>query len=432
MTRNLETINLSEIESAGNVRRNVGSVRELAYSLDRVGLLNPVTVRANGSGWELVAGHRRVEAARSLGWDTIPAIVLDETEEPGDRLAVQLIENLQREDLSALEEADGIAELVDLVGSQKAAAEAIGRSQAHVSKRLKVRELSTDAREAIESGALSLEDAFELTKVDDPAGRKKALKSLLSGSSYELTRQLDQARRDKVDRKAARDVAKQDHRQNVEVVATPDKGTGWASLEGWNGLAVDQDAHEAEPCHRLVVGHNGWADEVTEVYYCADPDRHGPEGDSDNKVETTDRDAEIEKRRQRAEAERAAFAEEQAKRAADALRIAAGIQDRNAALKVLARWVLDFDDGTHASDLLSAFGVDLPEEPAKPFWEDQAAWKTYEAEISGIIDDLPVATLYRAAILRVLTQTTHGHYPEARTEPTAQAIANLLGFTPDK
>src|SRR5437016_1838889 len=75
---------------------------ELAASISRHGVLQPIVVSADGNGYELVAGHRRVLAARLAGRTTIPAVVRDEV---GDRLELALIENLQRTDLNAIEAA---------------------------------------------------------------------------------------------------------------------------------------------------------------------------------------------------------------------------------------------------------------------------------------------------------------------------------------
>lgn len=436
--RNLQTLKVSKIKSAGNVRRNLGDVRELSYSIDRVGILNPLTVRQNGDGFELIAGHRRLAAAEKLGLTEVPAYVLDDGEVAGDRVALQLIENLQREDLDALEEADALAELVELVGSQKAAAEAIGRSQAHVSKRLKVRQLPEKARQAIDSGELSLEDAFELTKIDTAAGVAKALNGLIgNGSKWELDRQLERTQKDRESRKAARDVAKQKHRQvlwlrkssnqDVEVVATPDVPPGWKSLEGWDGLPVDQDAHESEPCHRLVVGYQtAWAEAPSECYYCAEPERHDPDGESEVKTFTTSREREAEERHEAEARRRARLEAKAAAREAEATRIAGGVTDRNTALKVLARFVLD--QAEEPERYLAALGAkDLPEAPERPSWEDL---DNYTEALAEAIADQPVATLYRAAVLFVLTMTTHHHYDHLREEPTADAVRDLLGIAP--
>ena len=93
---------------------------ELAASISRHGVLQPIVVSADGEGYELVAGHRRVLAARLAGRTTIPAVVRDEV---GDRLELALIENLQRTDLNAIETARAyklLMETYDLTQEQVA------------------------------------------------------------------------------------------------------------------------------------------------------------------------------------------------------------------------------------------------------------------------------------------------------------------------
>jgi ParB family chromosome partitioning protein len=123
--------------SQRNPRRKLTGLAELAASVREHGLLQPVVVRALGDGYELMAGHRRVEAARQLGWATIPALVRPETADEGYILT--LVENLQREDLSPREEAQALEVLLrQRQWSTRQVASAIHRSQAFVSKRLRV------------------------------------------------------------------------------------------------------------------------------------------------------------------------------------------------------------------------------------------------------------------------------------------------------
>lgn len=123
--------------SPRNPRRATGDVTELAASLREHGLLQPVVVRPSGAGYELIAGHRRYAAAKLLGWTEIAAVVRDETEEQAEILT--LVENLQREDLTAKEEATALERLVRERGwTTRQVGEAIKRSHVYVSKRLRV------------------------------------------------------------------------------------------------------------------------------------------------------------------------------------------------------------------------------------------------------------------------------------------------------
>ena len=88
------------------------SIKELAETLDKDGLLQPIVVREDGDQYEIIAGERRYRAAKSLGWETIPAIVKNMDDDQAASLA--LIENLQREDLNPIDEEKAYTNLMKL------------------------------------------------------------------------------------------------------------------------------------------------------------------------------------------------------------------------------------------------------------------------------------------------------------------------------
>lgn len=123
--------------SPRNPRHHVEGIAELADSLRAHGLLQPVVVRRRGAAYELIAGHRRLEAAKVLGWTEIAAVVRDETDDQAYILT--LVENLQREDLTPKEEAAALEVLVRERGwSTRQVGEAVKRSAMYVSRRLRV------------------------------------------------------------------------------------------------------------------------------------------------------------------------------------------------------------------------------------------------------------------------------------------------------
>lgn len=432
-----ESIPIDKIDEISNIRESTGDTRSLAASIDAVGLLNPVTVTERAQGtYRLIAGHRRLAALQSLGWQTVPAyVVAFVTESREDVLAAQLVENLQREDLDPLEEAEGLAELVEILGTQSAAAKAIGRSPAHLSKRLKLRQLPDEGKSAVRSGRLSLEEAFELAKLPEKRAAKIA-EHFSAGNAHaprELADEVMALERDEVSRKAAKDVAGQKHRKDMTVVASPDAEESWQTLEGWNGLAVDQDLHESEPCHRLVVGYpNRWTAEIREEYYCADPERHGPDGDSDNKIVDTEAEQSAADKKRRREAEKAAAKrQEKAEQLTrEALEIASGL-NRNDAVKVLSRWILADMDYGRLSELLKVFGVKVPDQPETQPWEDVETWIEYEQALEEAAAGAPDSKLYRAAVLYVLSITTHSPQLYIRELPDSAPIAEILGIEVD-
>jgi ParB family transcriptional regulator, chromosome partitioning protein len=157
--------------SARNPRQHLDGIDELAASLAVHGLLQPIVVRRCGTGYQLVAGHRRYAAARQLGWADIPAVIRDETDE--NAYILTLVENLQREDLSPKEEAAALEVLVRERGwSTRQVGEAVKRSHMYVSKRLRVFEDAALAAPVL-SDKLPVSTAEELLRIDDAAARRE-------------------------------------------------------------------------------------------------------------------------------------------------------------------------------------------------------------------------------------------------------------------
>jgi ParB family chromosome partitioning protein len=159
--------------SGRNPRVNLPALDELADSLREHGLLQPIVVRRIAAGgYELIAGHRRLEAARTLGWAEISAVVRDDSQEQAYILT--LVENLQREDLSAREEAAALEVLVRERGwTTRQIGQAIKRSHMYVSRRLRVFEDPALAPLVLEH-KLAVSTAEELLRVPD-VGERKAL-----------------------------------------------------------------------------------------------------------------------------------------------------------------------------------------------------------------------------------------------------------------
>jgi ParB family transcriptional regulator, chromosome partitioning protein len=144
---------------------------DLAASIRENGLLQPIVVRPAGNRrgadrWELVAGERRWRAVTRLGWKQVPAVV----REVDDRtlLVLALVENLQRSELSAMEEAEGFQQLVSEFGlSQQQVAEAVGRDRSTVANTLRLLQLPASVRRLVEAGSLSAGHARALLGAPD-------------------------------------------------------------------------------------------------------------------------------------------------------------------------------------------------------------------------------------------------------------------------
>jgi ParB family transcriptional regulator, chromosome partitioning protein len=144
-----------------------GSLGALAASIREVGVLQPVVVRAKNGGYELVAGERRLRAAKLAGLATIPAVIRNTDDAEGLREA--LIENIHREDLGPIELAEAFQELLeDLGATQEQLAERLGMSRPHIANTLRLLNLPLDVQELVGEGKLSAGHARALLGLDDP------------------------------------------------------------------------------------------------------------------------------------------------------------------------------------------------------------------------------------------------------------------------
>nr|EES53877.1 MAG: ParB-like partition protein [Leptospirillum ferrodiazotrophum] len=150
------------------------TLQELADSISRHGVLEPVLVRPEGDDWILVCGERRVRAAGLAGLEQIPAVVR-EMDIPEVRL-VQLIENIQREDLPPLAIARALSDLLKTYGmTQEACARALGKSQTYVSRHLALLQSDDLTMRALESGAIRDPEAVTLLNRMPPEAKKEIL-----------------------------------------------------------------------------------------------------------------------------------------------------------------------------------------------------------------------------------------------------------------
>ena len=148
-------------------------LRELSESIAAYGILQPLTVRAQNGGYELVAGERRWRAARMAGLRQVPCLLARVDEEDAALLA--LIENLQRRDLDYMEEASAIARLLRRYGlSQQQAAEKLGRSQSAVANKLRLLRLKEPVVDALRRYGLTERHARALLRLEDGEQRLAA------------------------------------------------------------------------------------------------------------------------------------------------------------------------------------------------------------------------------------------------------------------
>jgi ParB family chromosome partitioning protein len=177
------------IADESNVRRELGGIDELAQEVRRDGILQPILVREHPSQnglFQIVAGHRRFAAAKQAGFETIPAVV--RTIGDNEKTALQLVENIQREDLSAIEIANGLKALVEQCGDAQSAAERLGQTKNWVNKHLALLKLDPKVVKAIHRAGLGIAGAREVSALARAGNVQDAVEAAQALSDGKLRR----------------------------------------------------------------------------------------------------------------------------------------------------------------------------------------------------------------------------------------------------
>ncbi|MDO9535710.1 MAG: nucleoid occlusion protein [Bacillota bacterium] len=151
---------------------------ELSQSIKTYGLLQPIIITNDGTGFCIVAGERRLLACKALGWAEIPAIIREYS--GSSMAAVALIENLQRENLDFMEEAYGYKRLIDEFDlTQEVLAQRLGKSQSTIANKLRLLKLPDDVKELLREGKLSERHARVLLKLDTLEKQQEAVNLMI-------------------------------------------------------------------------------------------------------------------------------------------------------------------------------------------------------------------------------------------------------------
>lgn len=177
------TLPIAKIEPrADQPRRHFDeqALLDLSESIEKHGLIQPITVRPLDSGYyQIIAGERRWRAARKAGLDVVPVHIITADEQKAMEMA--LVENLQREDLNPIEEALGYQTLQNEYGlTQDAVAKTVGRSRPAIANAMRLLSLSEPVRELVESGMLSAGHARTLLPLNDPEQQLEAANAVIA------------------------------------------------------------------------------------------------------------------------------------------------------------------------------------------------------------------------------------------------------------
>jgi ParB/RepB/Spo0J family partition protein len=300
----IETIGLEKIRpSEDNLRRNLGDIDGMAATIAEIGLLQKPLVCPAGDGtYRIVAGHRRLAAIKQLGWTEVQV----EVREVDDlvRLQAMLVENLHREGLAPLEEADGYRRLADLGMTQADIARKTSTSQANVSKKVSLLDLPAKVAKLVDSGGISVVDALELTKLNAWPDRLES--ALRMGQQYgrfanyvagELEAQGLADKRAELEAKLrARKVKVIDLAGSTTWQLCDQRGFALLGPHSGYGPSLDMGVreHAKLACHAALVDGRG-----DTRYLCTKPKSHGSAAQQKN-ASSADAKAKAESARQRA------------------------------------------------------------------------------------------------------------------------------------
>ena len=167
---------------------DAAALAELEASIRANGLLQPITVRKKGESYELVAGERRLRAVANLQWKDVPAVVRDFDDQT--LLILALVENLQRSDLNAIEEARGYQRLLgEFSLTHQEVADAVGKDRSTISNLLRVLTLPDSVQRSVESGKLSAGHARALVGMESDDASRLANEVIANGLSVRQTEQ---------------------------------------------------------------------------------------------------------------------------------------------------------------------------------------------------------------------------------------------------
>lgn len=167
--KDIVEVNLNDLRSNPYQPRrtfDADKLQELAESIKEFGVVEPIIIKKSIRGYEIVAGERRCKAARMAGLETVPALVKDFSDE--DMMQIALLENIQREDLTAIEEAEAYANLVGKLGiSQEELARRVGKSRSYITNMIGLLKLPYEVKQYVLNGYITMGHARVLSKLED-------------------------------------------------------------------------------------------------------------------------------------------------------------------------------------------------------------------------------------------------------------------------
>src|SRR5262244_253566 len=228
------------------------ALASLAESIRRHGLLQPLVVRRIAGRFELIAGERRLQAAKRANLESVPVIVRDAR--PEDRLELALIENLQRENLTPLEEAEAYRHLMDAYGlTQEEIAQRLGKSRPAITNTLRLLALPDAVKAQLEGGELSAGHARAVLSLEDAQEQVAFAREVVTRKlSKSTTESLAAARSKRPAKRTATGTASDVHVRALAEELTRDFGTRVRITRGARGGCIEIEYYSEAELDRLV------------------------------------------------------------------------------------------------------------------------------------------------------------------------------------
>lgn len=223
---------------------------DLTNSIRENGLLQPLTVRPKGKKYEIIAGERRFRAMQLLGKTEVPVIIITKTDEESAKLA--LIENIQREDLSAVEIAFSYQEIMKLSNiTQSQLALQLGISQSGIANKLRLLKLDPRVKKMVISKELGERHARVLLAVDPATQRRLAKKAVKENwTVVELEKRVNKTKKEKVEKKVFKGYSN-DMRIAINTMQRGINDT--MKMLGSVGVSIDQEVKELDDEYHIII-----------------------------------------------------------------------------------------------------------------------------------------------------------------------------------
>ena len=247
-------VDLNDIKPNASQPRKVfdeEKLEELAASIQQHGLIQPIVLRKLGKGYEIVAGERRWRAARLAGLKEVPCIVKELTEEENMLLAI--VENMQREDLNPIEEAEGLKKMIDTYGlTQEQVSYSVGKSRPYITNSLRLLKLPGKVQQLTAEGKITTGHARALASVKSQQRQVDlATRAAKEGLSVRQIEQLARETKQPQEKKKTRKVKSADEKR-VEEDLKNALGTKVSLNRKGKGGKIEIEFYSADELERLI------------------------------------------------------------------------------------------------------------------------------------------------------------------------------------